>query len=426
MGAGEARISISEIAQPAARVAPRGFLGWRMVVIATLTQNAAVGLTFGAYGTMVLTIEQRFATTRTFSALGISLTVLMLSLGAPVVAWLLRRISIRTTMTLGALLAAMGYLLLPLANGIGAFLAVFGLLVSPGVVLLGVMPSNILASNWFIRGQGRALGFVTMPVFVMIVPMIASWTLEHHGMNMVLIGLGVAHLAVLPATPFVIDRPEMIGQRPLGYEDAAEAGVPTETAPLSALLRSSTFWLATVAIGIAVGGGILKAAHLVPLVMGQGLPLEQASFLFAISGGTGIVGAIAFGWLADRLGPGTALALNCLIQAVVWFVFLQPVSYWLLILDAVIVGACGGGLAAAQGVFLQRLFGPANFARAMGMVTLLTVPFTFGISPAASWLFDLTGSYWLPIAIQIGGFGIAALLFVWIERRMRGAALSSP
>lgn len=392
------------------------FLGWRMVAIATLTQNAAVGLTFGAYGTMVLAIEERFATTRTLSALGISLTVLILSLGAPLVTWLLRRVSIRTMMIAGALLAATGYLLLPLAGGIVTFLAIFGLLVSPGVLLLGVLPSNILASNWFHKAQGRALGFVTMPVFVMIVPLLASWTITHHGVNALLIGLGLAHLAVLPALIFVIDRPEMAGQLPFGFEGAAPVRADGHAG--ASLLASPLFWLATVGIGIAVGGGVLKAAHLVPLVMGQGLSFEEASFLFALSGGTGILGAMAFGWLADRFGPGNALALNCLTQAAVWFIFLQPVDYWLLIGDAVIVGACGGGLAAAQGVFIQRLFGAANFARTMGLMTLLTAPFTFGITPAASYLFDLTGSYGLPIAIQIGAFALAAVLFLAIQRQM--------
>ena len=90
-------------------------------------------------------------------------------------------------------------------------------------------------------------------------------------------------------------------------------------------------------------------------------------------------------------GPGQALALNCLVQGIVWFIFLQPVGYSLLVLDAIIVGACGGGIAAAQGVLLTRLFGIRNFARAMGLVTLFTVPFTFGISPLASRLYFPVG-----------------------------------
>jgi len=408
------------LSQPPPAAGRRKFLGWRMVAIAAVTQNVAVGLTFGSFGTLVLAIEERFATSRTLSALGISLVLLVYSLSAPLLGPLIARTSIRRVLTTGALLSAAGYCLLPWAGSIGQFLAIFTLFISPGFLMLGVIPSNILASNWFIHRQGRALGFVTMPVFVMLVPMISAWGLHHYGLSAVLFGIGLAHLMVLPLMPFVVDRPEQIGQRPLGYEAQGSAhAVPEAQAalPWKTLLARPLLWLVAVAIGIAVGGGVLKAAHMVPLVMGQGWSLEEASFLFALSGGTGVIGAMGFGWLADKFGPGHALAANCIVQALVWFIFLQPAPYWLLVVDAVIVGACGGGLAAAQGVLLMRLFGARNFARAMGLVTMFTVPFTFGAAPLASALFDATGSYWTPVAIQIAGFALAAAIFLLMERR---------
>ncbi|WP_097093416.1 MFS transporter [Novosphingobium sp. Chol11] len=398
----------------------RGFLGWRMVAIAAVTQNVAVGLTFGSFGTLVLAIEERFATTRTLSALGISLVILIYSLSAPLISPLIARTSIRRVLTTGALLGASGYCLLPLAGSIGQFLGIFALLISPGFLLLGVIPSNILASNWFVRQQGRALGFVTMPVFVMLVPMISAWGLHHYGLTAVLVGVGLAHLLVLPLMPFVIDRPEQIGQQPLGHADGIARAEIHQLLPWRTLLARPALWLVTLAVGIVVGGGVLKAAHMVPLIMGQGWSLEEASFLFALSGGTGILGAMAFGWLADRFGPGRALAANSVVQGLVWFIFLQPAPYWLLVLDAVVVGACGGGIAAAQGVLLTRLFGPRNFAQVMGMVTMFTVPFTFGAAPLASALFDATHSYWTPIALQIAGFALAAVIFLILQAR--GAA----
>ncbi|HWV11741.1 MAG TPA: MFS transporter, partial [Sphingobium sp.] len=309
------------------------------------------------------------------------------------------------------------YCLLPFASSIGQFLGIFALLISPGFLLLGVIPSNILASNWFVRQQGRALGFVTMPVFVMLVPMISAWGLHHYGLTTVLVGVGLAHLLVLPLMPFVIDRPEQIGQQPLGHTDAIARAETQQVVPWRTLLTRPALWLVTLAVGIVVGGGVLKAAHMVPLIMGQGWSLEEASFLFAVSGGTGILGAMAFGWLADKFGPGRALAANSVVQGLVWFIFLQPAPYWLLVVDAVIVGACGGGIAAAQGVLLTRLFGPRNFAQVMGMVTMFTVPFTFGAAPLASALFDATHSYWTPIALQIAGFALAAVIFLILQAR---------
>ena len=86
-------------------------------------------------------------------------------------------------------------------------------------------------------------------------------------------------------------------------------------------------------------------------------------------------------------------------------------------MDPVVVGACVGGIAEAQGVLLTRLFGPRNFAQVMGLVTMFTVPFTFGAAPLASALFDATHSYWTPIALQIAGFALAAVIFLVLQGR---------
>ncbi|AYJ87734.1 hypothetical protein D3Y57_19645 [Sphingomonas paeninsulae] len=77
-----------------------------------------------------------------------------------------------------------------------------------------------------------------------------------------------------------------------------------------------------------------------------------------------------------------------------------------------------GGLAAAQGVLLNRLFGIRNYARVMGIVTFLTLPFTFGAAPFASALYDATGSYTVPIALQIAAFFVAAAIFLYVQRRL--------
>jgi hypothetical protein len=53
----------------------------------------------------------------------------------------------------------------------------------------------------------------------------------------------------------------------------------------------------------------------------------------------------------------------------------------------------------------------------MGLVTMFTVPFTFGAAPLASALFDASGSYWTPIAMQITGFALAAIIFLILQRR---------
>lgn len=387
-------------------------LRWRMAALAALCQNVAVGITFGAFGTLVMGIEQRFASGRAMSSLGIALITLTLALLGPASAALIRRFSIRAVMALGAVMLGSGYLLMAISPGIYGFLAICGLLIGPGIAFLGLLPASLLATNWFETEQGRAMGIVTMPVLVMITPLVTSRVLEAFGLTVLLIAMGVAHLLVLPLLPLVIDRPEAAGSPDRARR--AEIGALD-------ILRMPRFWLVTACYAVLVTGGVFKAAHLVPLAVEQGITLNRAALLLSLSGGTGVIGALLFGWLADRIGPMLALAANCLLQALVWMIFLQPVSFALLAVDAVVVGACAGGFMAAFGVLFRTLFGREGFAPAMGLSAFVAAPISFVATPLAGWLYELHHNYHLPVAFQIGCFAAAALVFLGLHARLHTA-----
>ena len=248
--------------------------------------------------------------------------------------------------------------------------------------------------------------------------------LPHIGLKGVLIALAAVHAIALPFLLMVIDRPEDIGQRPYGAAAAAAAGDP-DAAPgvsMMGLLAMPAFLLIIIGAGLAVGAGVSKTVHLVPLLTERGWDLERAALLLSISGGTGVAGSLLFGWMADRWGGGAALIFNCVVQGVVWMILILPVGFGVLVIDAIIIGMCGGGFVAAKAVLVNQLFGRKSFAPAMGLSGLLTVPFLFGMAPLAGWLRDQTGDYMLAVSTHIVGFGIAALCLTgatMIARRNR-------
>src|ERR1700689_1327351 len=75
------------------------------VALAFLAYNMAIGMSFGACGTLVETIQAKYMTSRALAASGISVMALVLGLFAPVVEAIARRIGLRTTMMTGALLS---------------------------------------------------------------------------------------------------------------------------------------------------------------------------------------------------------------------------------------------------------------------------------------------------------------------------------
>jgi hypothetical protein len=78
-------------------------------------------------------------------------------------------------------------------------------------------------------------------------------------------------------------------------------------------------------------------------------------------------------------------------------------------LDAIIVGACGGGVQGAFGVAVVTFFGARAFGRAYSLFQLSTLPFLFGLTPLASVLFERSGSYYLPMAVTIACLAISSL-----------------
>lgn len=80
------------------------FRGPRMVMLAFFIMNLAVGLTYGAFGALVLPLEAHFGTTRSLISLAMSLVVLNSGLLAPLIGTLIGRFSIRKIMLSGAVL----------------------------------------------------------------------------------------------------------------------------------------------------------------------------------------------------------------------------------------------------------------------------------------------------------------------------------
>ncbi|WP_172808095.1 MFS transporter [Croceicoccus mobilis] len=354
---------------------------WRMLVIVFLAQNCAIGMNFGIYGTIVTALEAEYATTRTLAASGLAAMTLVMGLSSPLVGRLTRRVSLRAMMIAGALICATGYALLALAPSIGAVLAIYALVIGPGVCLLGVLPSSTLVANWFHGGKGRALGFVNMPLFVSLFPILTAFVLAGYGLEGVFVmALGVS-LALVPVLLAVVDTPARAGCEAYGAN--AEAGPQADAQ--------------------APGAG--------PLLEGRALHGNR-SFQLIWFGIGAAIGALLFGWLADRIGGRRAVVVQALCWTVPWALLLVlGANLPLLLVAAGLAGMMSGAIVGLCGVLVGSWLGAQNFATAMGQVYFYKVPFLFGAAPLAGFLFEETGSYRLPVLLHIASFALVAALF---------------
>lgn len=389
-----------------------------MLAVAFLAQNLVPGMVFGSFGALLLASEAHLGTSRGTASLGLGVVLLAGALTGLAVASLIARLTLRITMLVGAVLSAFGYMALAFANSAGTMLAANALLVGPGIALCGIIPSNTLVCNWFRRGQGRMLGIVNMPVAVMIVPIMCVELLQSVGLSLTYLCLAAAFIPLIAAIFFISDAPP-------GADRAA--AVDHNGSSARVLLRKPLFWLLVTASGLIVAGAITKSAHLSPLMIERGMGAERAALLLSIAGGTGVIGSPFFGWLAERLGGGFSLAVSAFVQGAAWFILVSAQAYELLVLDAVIVGACAGGYVVSTTVLIASLFGPGRFAQVYGLLSPLTLPFVFGAASAAGYLRDLTGSYTIPFLAHIAGFvaaGMLGLVLARSERAQRARVLA--
>lgn len=376
--------------------------------IATTAQNLAIGMTFGAYGLLIADLAEAFEAGRSQLSLGIALVSLVMGLCSPVLGMLLDRWSIRGTMLLGTGLAATGFLLAAGAGSLPVFLLSYGLIVGAGIAGFGVLPAGKLAANWFPQATGRALGIVSLPILVAVGPPLFGWILEISDWRTLLRGFALVCLGLAPLLLLLRDHPPGAETGALHSADAA-ARSPEEG--WRASLADGRLWLLVLIGGAMFSGGIVLVTHVVQHALQLGISLPQASLLLSINGVAAIAGAALFGWLADRLQPTGALALNLALQVLAWPVLIMQDSLAGLALATAVLGLCGGGAHPALSTLLGRIYGARRFGTLLGLVTLLVIPFNFGAAPIAGLFFDRAGSY-TPAFVLLSVLALAGLLLV--------------
>ena len=402
------------VSQPLAPVAAPAFLGRRMIALAALANFLASGVTFGAFGNFVGPLSEAFSVPRSTIGLGASFTVLALGVAAPFVGGWLDRGRARQMMAWGAIVTGLGLILLSRADSLGqASLAFIGL-VCLGAAFFGSVPSMALATNWYARRRGLALGFTvgggTLASYV--APASAQALIDAFGWRTAVATFGVWTLLV--AVPlfafFVIGRPEEVGQRPDG--DAPAAGsAPLERGQVALLAgvretgdlaRDPRLWLLAIGFGLVMTSPVVLMGLLIEFGRDLGFSAQESSVFFAAMVPFSLLGKIVVGGLADVAPLKPSIVMIVLVNMLVWAAFYFEPSYPLFIATGAIYGIGIGGAAPVHGVATARCFGRANFGRANGLGAMAAIPLLAGASALSHLLEGWTGSYATGFLVQIG------------------------
>ena len=404
------------------------FYGWVIVAVATLALVVSNGLSIGGIPVFYKAIREDFVASgavaadraESFIAFGATLTFFFAGILSPLAGWLIQRFRLRKLMLVGCLLLGLGLIAHSQTNNalvVYAARAVMGF----SLCLVGVLPSIVLVSNWFVRRRGLALGILLTGTSIggVAIPQIATPLITSYGWRtaMVVVSL-LIWLILVPAIIFLVkDRPGDIGILPDGEElaESEKASVSVRGLTLSDALRTPLFWVLALCaaavfypIFVATQQVILQAAKI-------GLSAQQSSFglstLFFVS----VTGKFLFGFLSDRFPPTRVMIACCLVMFASTLILLDLNSSTVFAFLIPFGFGYGGTF-----VLLQRIaadyFGNRDYPKILGVLIVIeTVGASLGglvtgrLADAAGG--DYTTAFYAVIAVS----GLAFLLTVSLE-----------
>ncbi|MFP6581722.1 MAG: MFS transporter [Candidatus Hydrogenedentota bacterium] len=418
------------------------YYGWKIVGVSFTTLFISIGFLFYSYGVFFLALEEEFGSSRFGISMGLAFMNITMGVMAPFLGKAVDRYSIRSIMLVGACLMATGFFMAAQITALWQFYVILGTILGLGEAMLGMIPSQTLVANWFIKRRGTALGIATMGVSMsgMVMAPISMALIGYIGWRYTFIVFGLVGLiVVVPMVYFLVyNRPEEKGLYPDGEsspdalppqglvhsvasfeteDQKASDAIEHQSWTFRQLVTNGNFWSIVVSIALCMHciGAILT--HMIPMAIDRGLTPTQAAFLLSLSAGVGVIGKVMFGWIADHIDTRIAVWISIAFQATGAFLFTMGDSHTMMQFAAAFFGFGMGGIVPLWGSLIGEVFGRENFGTIMGMMSPCMLPIQITGLPLAGYIYDQTGNYILVLRIFLVIYLCSAIAMFFLGKR---------
>ena len=355
-----------------------------------------------------------------------SSSLLLLNLGAvflaPYAGRALDRYPIRLAVCAGALCFSAGMAVIALTSSLAVMVVALVLPAAMGFAVLGPMTTATLASRWFFRHRGLALGIAAIATsgggFV-VVPILSS-AIENYGWRNALLGEAVLvfvivtalALLVLKDNPFragLAGHPENSGRTDGALLQGAPAEVREKLWPWRKILASRGFWAPSLLL--AAVSGVCQAIVITAPPYGHqlGFAITPSVFLISAFSIAAALTKISAGVMADFWSTRVLLFVSALFILLALAVLWLFVSYDAVLLACVLAGVALGGTIPTCAALIAARFGAPHFGSVIGWTYVFIFGSTILMVRFMGTMFDLTQGYHSAFAILFG-FSLA----VWL------------
>ena len=363
-------------------------------------------------------------------------------------------------LALGLAVSAAGCALMGVAREPWHIVVLYGIVFAVGNGLASLTPVGVMVSRSFPGrlGLANAVALTGSGLGQLVMMSTLAGVLDGIGWRTAFLLVGAAHLAVLPlvllaartevgpataargpatpgAQPPGTAQARSVAQAP-GVAQASAARSPTAAAPvmkapaatglsIREALGTSRLWLLLAVYALCGFEDFFVATHVVAFAQDRGADAVLAGRLLAAMGLMSLLGVLAAGLAADRIGPVWPTLLAFLVRVAIFAAVLLDQSTPTVAVFALLFGATFLVTAPLTVVFARWAFGTRHLGAITGLITMVHHAAGGLGALVGGLLFDAQGSYratlWLMLATSLAG----ALLSLGLGR-LRREALGAP
>lgn len=409
------------------------FYGWWLVGISVVLLTLMALSVFQGLGTFLVALQREFGWSRTVLSGAFSLSRAQGAVIGPIEGWLIDKVGNRRMILFGYLLMAFGFLMFSqvgnnkfwdigvfrLESGVWQFYIAF-ITISLGSGVGGWLAIMALLNNWFVRQRSLAIATSMSGIHLggLLVPVLALG-IELYGFRLTTFGIAIFLVAlILPVFTLLRDKPEDMGLLPDGGRASPRHPTERSTAqPASAdddepeftamqALRTRAFWILTIVHMSSSVSIVTLALHLAPKLTDMGMSLSGAGSIVLIYTILALPTQFVAGWLADRMPKPPLIFFFIFLQGVAIMLVAVTDQIFMALIFAIMYGIGFGGRIPLLTSIRGEYFGRKAFATIMGLSQMPNNICMIFAPLFAGFMFDTTGTYFIPFAF----FGLLNVL----------------
>ncbi len=405
------------------------YYGWFVLAAAAISEMLAQGATSYSAGLFVLPLQSEFHISRANASSSILILFLGSALVAPLVGRLLDKYPVRLIVSAGAVIFSLALTIIAFTTSLWVMAAMLVLPAAIGFMSVGPLTTSTLASRWFFRHRGLALGIAAVATSgggAVVVPLL-SRAIRLHGWRLglfyeaVTIGVIVVALAllVLRDNPFgagLGEHPENRGRLGAGHQAPGNSPLRWR-----GVLGNRGFWLPCLAL--ASISGICQALVVTLVPYGVQLGFSAISAAIWISGFSIAAGVtkVSAGVLADRINQQGLLISASVFMMLSLILLCFFTTYSGIMLSSGLAGVSLGCAMPTAAALIAVRFGSASFGFAMGWIYVFTGFFAILSVRFMGSMFDSMGNYRFAFIVLLAFatmvLGLNTVFAVWPGKR---------